>query len=56
MNTLNAGTPELWAKNWIKFCEKYEEQYPSVIQYMQKNVINKHAEYIVKCWTDKYLN
>ena len=56
MNVLDASTPELQAENWAKFCEKYEEQSSLVIQYMQKNVVNRYTEYIVKCWTGKYLN
>ena len=56
MSALRAKSLAIWLSNWKRFREDYENRFPSVIAYIQTDIVNNYAKQLVKCWTDRQHN
>jgi hypothetical protein len=48
MRSISASTEEQWEEKWKTFQEKYDDQYPSIIIYLDMTLIQPHKEQLVK--------
>jgi hypothetical protein len=56
MSALRAKSLAIWLSNWKRFREDHENIFPSVIAYIQTDIVNNYAKQLVKCWTDRQHN
>ncbi len=56
MKAIKINSERLWDANWKKFRAKFEPQYPTIIDYMQVELIDQYKEKIVRCWIDHTLH
>jgi hypothetical protein len=56
MEAISALTETEWELRWNAFCDKYSEDYPTVIDYMTDEIIGPFKRKIVRCYTDRYIH
>jgi hypothetical protein len=56
MKAITALTEDEWKSQWDIFCDKYSEDYLTVINYITDEVIGLFKRKIVRCYTDRYIH
>jgi hypothetical protein len=56
MEAITALTENEWKSQWDVFCDKYSEDYPTVINYITDEVIGLFKRKIVRYYTDRYIH
>ena len=46
----------MWNTNWKQFRAKFESQYPTIIDYIQAELINQYKEKIIRYQTNRTLH
>jgi hypothetical protein len=55
-DTISASTEEQWEEQWKAFQEKYDDEYPTTIQYIKKTLLIPHKEKLVKFWVNQHMH
>jgi hypothetical protein len=56
MEAISALIETEWELRWNVFCDKYSENYPTIIDYMIDEVIGLFKRKIVKYYIDRYIH
>jgi MULE transposase domain len=55
-HAISASTEKQWEEEWKAFQEKYDNQYPSIIIYIDIILIQPHKEQLVKAWVNRHMH